>query len=60
VKVARAEVAAPDRRRAKLAAPYEKAAWLDPGALDVGISKLARKVLLAAAKPDAGSSIRGG
>ncbi|WP_437683291.1 A/G-specific adenine glycosylase [Sorangium sp. So ce131] len=53
VTVARAEVAAPWRCRAKLAAPYEKAAWLDPGVLDIGVSKLARKVLSAASAPPA-------
>jgi A/G-specific adenine glycosylase len=50
VTVARAEVAAPWRRRAKLADPYEKAEWLDPDEVDLGISKLARKILSAAAK----------
>ncbi len=58
VTVARAEVAAPWRCRAKLAAPYEKAAWLDPGVLEFGISKLARKVLSAASAPDAGGARR--
>ncbi|WP_437538698.1 A/G-specific adenine glycosylase [Sorangium sp. So ce726] len=58
VTVARAEVAAPWRFRAKLASPYEKAAWLDPGALDIGVSKLARKVLSAASAPDAGTARR--
>ncbi|WP_236644729.1 A/G-specific adenine glycosylase [Sorangium cellulosum] len=56
VTVARAEVAAPWRCRAKLAAPYEKAAWLDPGAMEYGVSKLARKVLSAASAPDEGSA----
>ncbi|WP_437728994.1 A/G-specific adenine glycosylase [Sorangium sp. So ce861] len=56
VTVARAEVAAPWRSRAKLAAPYEKAAWLDPGAIEYGVSKLARKVLSAASAPDEGSA----
>ncbi|WP_438030557.1 A/G-specific adenine glycosylase [Sorangium sp. So ce233] len=55
VTVARAEVAAPWRCRAKLASPYEKAAWLDPDVLDIGVSKLARKVLSAASAPDGGS-----
>lgn len=50
VTVARAEVPAPWRRRAKLADPYEKAEWLDPDEVDLGISKLARKILSAAAK----------
>jgi A/G-specific adenine glycosylase len=58
VTVARAEVAAPWRFRAKLASPYEKAAWLDPGALDIGVSKLARKVLSAASAQDAGTARR--
>ncbi|WP_437900967.1 A/G-specific adenine glycosylase [Sorangium sp. So ce124] len=58
VTVARAEVAAPWRFRAKLASPYEKAAWLDPGALDIGVSKLARKVLSAASAPDVGTARR--
>jgi A/G-specific adenine glycosylase len=48
--VARAEVPAAWRCRAKLAGPYEKAAWLDPTALEVGISKLARKILSAASR----------
>jgi len=34
---------------AELAAPYEKAAWLDPEAPGVGVSTLARKVIAAAA-----------
>ena len=54
----RAEVSAPWRFRAKLASPYEKAAWLDPGVLDIGVSKLARKVLSAASAPDGGSARR--
>ncbi|AUX43281.1 adenine glycosylase [Sorangium cellulosum] len=58
VTVARAEVAAPWRCRAKLAAPYEKAAWLDPGVLDIGVSKLARKVLSAASAPPAAAARR--
>ena len=33
---------------AELAAPYEKAAWLDPEAPGVGVSTLARKILAAA------------
>jgi A/G-specific adenine glycosylase len=56
VTVARADVPAAWRCRAKLAAPYEKAAWLDPEALDVGISKLARKVLSAAARSGAAAA----
>lgn len=32
------------------APPYERAAWLDPGAADVGVSTLARKVLAAATR----------
>jgi A/G-specific adenine glycosylase len=58
VRVARAEVAAQGRLRAKLAAPYEKAAWLDPSVLDIGVSKLARKVLSAAAKANAAAAAR--
>ncbi len=50
VTVARADVAAPWRSRARPSAPYEKAAWLDPDEVDIGISKLARKILSAAAK----------
>lgn len=58
VTVARADVAAPWRCRAKLADPYEKAAWLDPSVLDIGVSKLARKVLSVAAKPGGKSKSR--
>ncbi len=36
------------RALAKLGAPYEKAAWLDPDDAEIGISTLARKVLAAA------------
>jgi A/G-specific adenine glycosylase len=39
-------------------APYERAAWLDPEAADVGISTLARKVLEAAADVPARASRR--
>ncbi|AUX23162.1 adenine glycosylase [Sorangium cellulosum] len=58
VTVARAEVPAPWRCRAKLASPYEKAAWLDPGVLEFGVSKLARKVLSVASAPDVGAARR--
>lgn len=44
------------RCRAKLAAPYEKLAWLDPEAIEGGVSKLARKILSAAAPGDARAS----
>ena len=55
VTVTHAEVRAAWRCRAKLAGPYEKAAWLDPTALEVGISKLARKVLSAAVRAGSGA-----
>ncbi len=48
VAVATGTVAGKTKAPMKLVAPYEKAAWLDPDAADVGISTLARKVLAAA------------
>lgn len=56
VTVTHAEVPAAWRLRAKLAAPYEKAAWLDPTALEVGISRLARKVLSVAERAGGGGA----
>jgi A/G-specific adenine glycosylase len=48
VAVATGAVAGQTRAPTQLGAPYEKAAWLDPEAADVGISTLAKKVLAAA------------
>jgi A/G-specific adenine glycosylase len=50
VLVATAEIAGKPRAPRSLAAPYEKALWLDPDDAAVGVSTLARKII-AAAKP---------
>ena len=48
VAVATGTIAGKTSAPAPLGAPYEKAAWVDPEAADIGISTLARKVLAAA------------
>lgn len=57
VVVAGAEVRSRYEARALVTAPYERAAWLDPGAAGVGISTLARKVLEAAEPSRAGGAV---
>ena len=57
VTVARAEVPAALRGRAKLASPYEKASWLDPDANEVGVSRLARKILSVSSPPVARAEV---